>query len=380
MAQSTKKDYYELLGVPRNATQEDIKRAYRKLARKYHPDFNKDPSAQERFKEINEAYQVLSDPEKRKLYDQYGHAAFTAQAGEGFSQDVFTTNIGDIFEEVFRGFGFEDIFQRATRERRRVYRRPAKGEDVYYTVDVSLEEAYRGTTTKVSYSREVLCDFCHGSGFDSSKKERVCPTCGGKGEVYQRQFFITISQTCPTCGGEGLIREPCPKCYGRGSTSTKEELTIRIPAGVDNGSKILFEGKGHAGKNGGPYGDLYVVVRIKPHRVFERKGDNLYTDVNIKLTEAVLGAEVEVPTLSGDKVSVKVPPGTKHGDVIRVEGKGMPKLRGKGMGDLFVRVHIDVPKVGFMDKVFGDGKRIVSLLEELDKLLPEPKRIKEREA
>lgn len=379
MAQSAKKDYYEILGVPRNATQEDIKKAYRRLARKYHPDFNKDPQAQEKFKEINEAYQILSDPEKRKLYDQYGHSAFSAQGGEGFAQEVFSTNIGDILEEVFRGFGFEDIFERATRERRKAYKRPIKGEDIYHTVQITLEEAFTGTTVKIPLLREVSCDLCQGSGYDRSKGERVCPTCGGKGEIYQRQFFVTISQTCPTCAGEGIIRDICSKCKGRGSILIKEELTVRIPPGVDNGSKILFEGRGHAGKNGGPYGDLYVVVKVLPHKIFERKGDNLYVDVNVKFTEAVLGTEIDVPTLSGDKIKVKIPPGTKEGDIIRVSDQGMPKLRGNSKGDLFVRVHIDVPKLGLMEKMFGNGKRIKHILEELDKLLPEPSRVKERE-
>lgn len=380
MAQSAKKDYYEILGVPKNATQEEIKKAYRRLARKYHPDFNKDPSAQEKFKEINEAYQVLSDPEKRKLYDQYGHAAFSAQGTEGFSQEVFSTNIGDILEEVFRGFGFEDIFERATRERRRTYRRPVKGEDIYYTAQITLEEAFTGTILRIPLLREVSCHVCQGKGYDPSKGEKVCPTCAGRGEVYQRKFFITISQTCPTCGGEGVIREVCSNCKGRGSVPIREELTVRIPPGVDNGSKVLFEGKGHAGKNGGPYGDLYVVVKVLPHKLFERKGDNLYLDVNLKFTEAVLGTEIEVPTLSGEKIKVRVPPGTKEGDIIQVPGQGMPKLRGNSRGDLFVRVHIDVPKLSFMDKVFGNGKKIKQMLEELDKLLPEPSRIKEKEA
>ncbi|MEJ7553945.1 MAG: molecular chaperone DnaJ [Aquificaceae bacterium] len=379
MAQSAKRDYYEVLGVPRNATQEEIKKAYRRLARKYHPDFNKDPEAQEKFKEINEAYQVLSDPEKRKLYDQYGHAAFGAQSGGHEYQEVVFQNVGDLFEELFRGFGFEDIFERATRRKRRESRRPVKGEDIYYTVELSLEEAYRGTVVSIPLVREVLCDACGGSGYDRSKGERVCPTCGGRGEVVQRQFFMTIAQTCPTCGGEGVIREPCSKCRGRGTFPQREEVRVRIPAGVDTGSKVLAEGKGNAGMFGGPPGDLIINIKVKPHPIFERRGNNLYVDVNLKLTEAVLGTELEVPTLEGKSVRVKTPPGVKEGDTIRVEGHGMPKLMSEGRGDLFVRVHIDVPKLGFMDKLFGDGRRIKQLLEELDKLLPEPERIRERQ-
>ncbi|MCS6957927.1 MAG: molecular chaperone DnaJ [Aquificaceae bacterium] len=379
MAQSAKRDYYEVLGVPRNATQEEIKRAYRKLARKYHPDFNKDPDAQEKFKEINEAYQVLSDPEKRKLYDQYGHAAFTAQPGGEAYQEVVYQNIGDIFEELFRGFGFEDIFEKATRGRRREQRRPIKGENIVYTVELSLEEAFKGTVVSIPLVRDVVCDACGGNGYDASRGERVCPTCGGKGEVVQRQFFITIAQTCPTCGGEGVIREPCPKCRGKGVVPQREEVKVKIPPGVDTGSKVMAEGKGHAGRFGGPSGDLIIGIRVKPHSIFERRGNNLYVDVNIKLTEAVLGTELDVPTLDGGTVRVKIPAGVQNGDTIRVEGKGMPKLMTEGRGDLFIRVHIDVPKLGFMDKVFGDGRKIKQLLEDLDRLLPEPKRIRERQ-
>lgn len=378
MAQSAKKDYYEVLGVGRNASQEDIKKAYRKLARKYHPDFNKDPEAQEKFKEINEAYQVLSDPEKRKLYDQFGHAAFGGQPG-GQYQDVVFQNVGDLFEEIFKGFGFEDIFERATRGRRREQRRPLKGEDIFYTVDLSLEEAASGTVVSVPLMREVACDECGGLGYDKNKGEKVCPTCGGRGEVVQRQFFVTIAQTCPTCGGEGVIREPCQKCRGRGTVSKKEEVKVRIPAGVDTGSRIMAEGKGHAGKFGGPPGDLIIGIKVKPHPIFERRGNNLYVDMNIKLTEAMLGAELEVPTLEGEKVKIKVQPGVQEGETIKIEGRGMPKLMSEAKGDLIVRLHIDVPKLGFVNKLFGDGRKINQLLEELNRLLPEPERVRKRE-
>jgi len=377
---STKKDYYEILGVPRNASQEEIKKAFRRLARKYHPDINKSPEAQEKFKEINEAYQVLSDPEKRKLYDMYGHAAFE---GTGAQEQTYThiPDLEEILGEFFgEGFGsvFDTIFERATRGRRRERRRPIKGEDIFRTVEISLEDAYRGTTVDVEVDREVECEACGGTGYDSEKGVRTCPTCGGTGQVVQRQFFITISQTCPTCKGEGVVYEPCKACGGRGTVRKRESIKVRIPPGVDNGSRLVVEGKGHAGRFGGPPGDLYIQVRVKPHRIFDRKGDDLYVDVNLTYPEAVLGTEIEVPTLSGEKVKVKIPPGTGHGDLIKVEGYGMPRLKGKGKGDLYVRVNITVPKIGVMDKVFRDGKKVEKLLKELNELLPKPERIKER--
>jgi len=376
---STKKDYYEILGVRRDASQEEIKKAFRRLARKYHPDVNKDPEAQERFKEINEAYQVLSDPEKRKLYDTYGHAAFEGQGAQGQTY----TNIPDLHEilsEFFEGgFGsvFDTIFERATKGRRR-QGRPQKGEDIYRTVEISLEDAYGGTTVEVEVDRDVSCSACGGTGYDQTKGVRTCGTCGGTGQVVQRQFFITIAQTCPTCRGEGVIYEPCRECGGRGRVRRREKVKVRIPPGVDTGSKLLVEGKGHAGYWGGPPGDLYIQVVVKPHRVFERKGDDLYVDVSVTYPEAVLGTEIDVPTISGEKVRVKIPPGAKHGDLVRVEGKGMPRLRGSGSGDLYVRVNVDVPKIGVLDKVLKDGRKIEKLLRELQELLPEPQRIKER--
>lgn len=377
---STKKDYYEILGVPRNASQEEIKKAFRRLARKYHPDLNKSPEAQEKFKEINEAYQVLSDPEKRKLYDQFGHAAFQ---GSGAQEQTYThiPDLEEILSDFFGGgFGsvFDTIFERATRDRRRGSRRPLRGEDIHRTVDVSLEEAYHGTTKEIEVEREVECEACSGTGYNQSKGVRTCPTCGGSGQVVQRQFFMTIAQTCPTCRGGGVVYEPCKVCGGKGTVRKRERIKVRIPPGVDTGSRLVVESKGHAGRFGGPPGNLYIQVNVRPHRVFERRGSDLYIDVNLTYPEAVLGTEIEVPTLSGERVKVKIPPGTEHGSLIEVKEKGMPRLRGGGRGNLYVRVNIDVPRIGVLDRVLKNGRKVEEILRELNEILPKPDRIKER--
>jgi len=380
---STKRDYYEILGVPRNASQEEIKKAFRKLARKYHPDINKSPEAQEKFKEINEAYQVLSDPEKRKLYDMYGHSAFEGVGQGGTAQD-FGGSIPDL-EDILRdffggdfGFDFGSIFERATRGRRRTGRRPVRGEDIQRTVEITLEEAFRGVTKEIPVDRLVECDTCGGRGYDPSKGMRTCPTCQGRGEVVQRQFFITISQTCSTCGGEGVVYEPCRTCGGRGVVSKREKIKVRIPPGVDKGSRLVVEGKGHAGRYGGSPGDLYIYVTVKDHRIFARRGDDLIVDVKITYPEAVLGTELEVPTISGNKIKVEIPAGSSHGDVVRVKNEGMPRLRGSGRGDLLVRVNIDVPKIGMISKLVGDGRKVEKLLKDLKEVLPQPERVVER--
>ncbi len=378
---TAKRDYYEILGVPRNATQEEIKRAYRKLARKYHPDLCKKPECEEKFKEINEAYQVLSDPEKRKLYDTYGHAAF-----EGSAPQQGGEQFGD-FEELFRTFGeflgggfFEKLFEEAAyggKRRRRSYGpRPQRGEDIYHKVVLSLEDAFKGTVITVPVNRKVACPVCKGSGVG---KEKVCPQCGGRGKtVYRPNPFMVVEEVCPACRGAGVVAEPCPECGGEGFVKKQEEIKVKIPPGVDNGTKLKVEGKGNEGRFGGPPGDLYIVTEVKPHPVFERRGDNLYVDVNITYPEAVLGGEVEVPTIEGEKIKVRIPQGTRENDTVRVEGRGMPRLRGKGRGDMVVRFHIDVPSFGFLAKITGKAKRVEELLKELQKELPEPERIVKR--
>ncbi len=378
---STKRDYYEILGVPRNASQEEIKKAFRRLARKYHPDINKSPEAQEKFKEINEAYQVLSDPEKRKLYDQFGHSAFEgAGAKEQVNFQDFPS-LEEILRDFFGGgfdFTFDSIFEKATRGRRRGSRGPSRGEDIYKTIEISLEDAYRGTTVEVDVEREEECPSCRGEGYDRTKGMKVCPSCGGKGYIESGNWFMRVRETCTSCMGTGGIYQPCPACSGRGALPKMEKIKVRIPPGVDTGSKLVVEGKGHAGRFGGPPGNLYIQVKVKPHRIFKRKGDDLLVDVNVTYPEAVLGAQIEVPTIEGGKITVSVPAGTKHGDLIRVSGYGMQRLRGTGRGDMYVRVNIDVPKIGMLDKVFKDGKKIEKLLKELQELLPKPERIQER--
>ncbi|NPA32994.1 MAG: molecular chaperone DnaJ [Aquificae bacterium] len=378
MASSTKRDYYEILGVSRNASQEEIKKAYRRLVRKYHPDICKKPECEEKFKEINEAYQVLSDPEKRKLYDMYGHAAF-----EGAHQQNVETNIPpieEILREFFEGvpFDFESIFERATGRRRGRRRgRATRGEDIVVPVEISLEEAFSGTTVPINVERQVACEACGGSGYSSSSV-RTCPTCGGRGEVVQGNWFFQVRQTCPTCGGEGSVYEPCPECGGSGTTTRSETIKVKIPPGVRHGSKLVVEGKGHEGRFGGPPGNLYILVNLKPHRIFERKGDDLYVDVNLTFPEAVLGTEIDVPTIEGKEVKVKIPSGTREGSLIKVPKKGMPRLKGGGRGDMFVRVHIDVPKYSAFSKLIGNGKKAEELLKELQEVLPKPKRVVER--
>ena len=385
---AAKRDYYEILGVSRNASQEEIKKAYRKLARKYHPDICKKPECEEKFKEINEAYQVLSDPEKRKLYDQYGHAAFemggaTPQEGQGWTNFAEFENLDEFIKSFFRsGSIFEKIFEsaafggRRTQSRRHRARAPRKGEDIYHTVVLSLEDAFKGTVVKVPIERRVKCPVCGGSG---AANERVCPQCGGSGRVVYQTPFMVVEETCPTCRGSGVLAEPCPECGGKGFVLKREEVKVKIPPGVDNGTKLKVEGKGHEGLFGGPPGDLYIITKVEPHPIFERRGDNLYVDVNITYPEAVLGGEVEVPTIEGEKIKVKIPEGTKENDTVRVEGKGMPRLRGSGRGDLIVRFHIDVPSFGLLAKLTGKEKRIKELLQELQKELPKPERVRRRE-
>ena len=332
-----KRDYYEVLGVNRDASEEDIKKAYRKLAMKWHPDRNPDnPKAEEHFKEAKEAYEVLTDAQKRPAYDQFGHAgvdpAAAAGAGADFGQG--TAGFGDIFSDIFG-----EIFGGARGGRSNVFR----GADLRYNMELSLEQAARGFATEIRVPSWDKCETCDGSGAKPGTKARTCTTCGGQGAVRVTQGFFSIQQTCPTCHGSGkVIPDPCPACHGEGRIKKNKVLEVSIPAGIDEGQRIRLAGKGEPGVNGGPSGDLYVEIRIKPHEVFQRDGDDLHCEVPVSVATAALGGEVEVATLT-DKVSVAIPEGTQNGKTFRLRGKGVKGVRSAYPGDLYCHVIVEIP-------------------------------------
>lgn len=352
-------DYYALLGVAKDATAADIKKAYRKLAVKYHPDKNPgDKSAEEKFKEISNAYEVLSDDEKRAAYDRYGHSAFTqggmgnagaGSAGAGGFHDPF-----DVFREVFGGGGgggmggFESFFGGmggAGGGRETVDpNAPQRGSDLRMEFEITLEEAASGVEKTIRYNRMASCSACSGLGTKDKSSKKTCPTCKGRGQVMSSSGFLRFSQPCPKCSGTGfIIEKPCEKCSGTGLERERTETTIKIPAGVYTGARLRKAGGGNAGENGGQAGDLYVVAVVKEHDVFERDDDDLRMNMPIKFTLAALGGSVEVKTLTG-KASLKIPAGTQTGTVFRLKGNGMPRLRGGSKGDQYVTVHVEVPK------------------------------------
>ncbi len=325
------RDYYEILGVERDAGDEELKRAYRKMALKYHPDRNPgDKEAEERFKEASAAYQVLSDPERRAQYDRFGHAAFD---GSGFD---FTTGFEDLFSGIFGEF-----FGGARPGRRG---RSRRGDDLRYNLDLTFDEAAFGTEKTISVPRMASCEGCHGKGAKPGTSPKTCSACRGSGQVRFQQGFFSIAKTCGQCNGQGtLISDPCPKCQGQGIVRRTQSLNVKIPAGVDSGSRLKLRGEGEAGTGGGPGGDLYVVIRVLEHPLFKREENDVICEIPLSFPQAALGAEIEVPTLDG-KARLRIPPGTQAGAVFRLKAKGVPDLRGYGRGDHVVRVMVETPR------------------------------------
>jgi molecular chaperone DnaJ len=383
MATTAKQDYYELLGVPRKATAKELRAAYRKLARKYHPDLNPgDKSAEEKFKQIQEAYDTLSDGKKRQMYDQFGFnvpgqgGAPSAGYGGGAPPDDIHFDFGgfdfgggagtgqggagggasfrDLFSQFFRGASAAQ----ATNERE-------PGDDLEYQIDITFAEAMRGTVKKLSFTRLDVCNVCHGTGV-APGDEKVCPTCGGSGQVTQTSGKMRFQITCSRCGGTGKLHTVCRNCGGEGRVAKMETLDVRIPPGAQTGSRVRVAGRGNAGLHGGPPGDLYIVMRVEPHPFFERRGDDLFTVVPITVPEASLGAKVEVPTIDG-RAQVRIPPGTNSGKKLRLREKGAPSARHSGKrGDQIVEVQVVVPK--------PEDERVRNLLKELSKIDPEDPR------
>jgi molecular chaperone DnaJ len=349
--ENVKRDYYEVLGVARGASEQEIKSSYRKLAMQFHPDRNpNNPDAEEKFKEATEAYAVLADGEKRALYDRFGHAGVSNAGGGGFDASAFQ-DLTDIFGDFF---GFGDIFGGGGRRRSRAQR----GADLREDVNLEFEEAVFGTETKVVVRRHETCEECRGSGAAPGKTPVACRSCAGRGQVRYQQGFFSIARTCPTCQGTGsVITDPCQKCKGEGRILRHKTVETKVPAGVEDGTRIRFNGLGEAGAFGGPAGDLYIVLHVKEHPFFERDGNDLHCVVPISFTQAALGAEIRVPTLEGEQV-LKVPDGTQSGTTLRLRGKGVPVLNGHGKGDLFVEVRIQTP-----GKL---SKRQKELLQELE--------------
>jgi molecular chaperone DnaJ len=354
-----KKDYYESLGVPKNASDEDIKKAYRKMAMKHHPDRNQGDGAkasEDKFKEAKEAYEMLSDPQKRAAYDQYGHAGVDPNmmgrgggpGGEGFGG--FAEAFGDIFGDIFGGAGGQ-------RRGSQVYR----GADLSYGLEITLEEAALGKQTQIRIPSWENCETCHGTGAKPGTSVKTCHQCNGSGSVHLRQGFFSIQQTCPTCRGSGkVIPEPCTTCHGAGKVKKQKTLEVKIPAGINEGMRIRSAGNGEPGSNGGPPGDLYIEIRIKEHEIFERDGDDLHCKVPVGLTTVALGGSIDVPTLGG-RVEIDIPEGTQHGKTFRLRGKGIKGLRSSYPGDLYCHIAVETPV-----KLTEHQKK---LLKELDESL-----------
>ncbi|MEL6994373.1 MAG: molecular chaperone DnaJ [Pseudomonadota bacterium] len=339
-----KRDYYDVLGVSRGASADEIKRAYRKKAKELHPDRNKDdPSAEGAFKEAGEAYDILKDAEKKAAYDRYGHSAFEAGTGAGARpgggfgrQGDFASAFSDVFDDLFGDFtggGRGSERQRA-----------ARGADLRYNLRISLEDAFNGLQKTIDVPSSVICAQCDGTGAEGGAEPTTCPTCSGMGKVRAQQGFFTVERTCPTCSGLGqIIRNPCKSCGGQGRVKKDRALSVNIPAGVETGTRIRLAGEGEAGMRGGPTGDLYIFIEVEPHKIFEREEVNLFCRVPVSVASAALGGDIEVPTIDGGRSRVKIPEGSQSGRQMRLRGKGMPALRGGGHGDMFIELAVETP-------------------------------------
>ena len=336
----SKRDYYEVLGVSSSASEAELKKAYRTKAKELHPDRNSDnPNSESQFKEVNEAYDVLKDQNKKAAYDRYGHAAFEGgSAGPGaggfHGGGDFSSAFSDVFEDLFGDFrGNQNGRQRASR-----------GSDLRYNLNISLEEAFSGIQKKITIPSSVNCNDCNGTGASGGAEPTTCPTCSGMGKVRAQQGFFTVERGCPTCSGMGqIIKNPCQKCKGSGQEEKERSLSVNIPSGVETGTRIRLSGEGEAGGRGGPSGDLYIFTEIAEHKIFERDGKNLYCRIPVSMTTAAIGGEIEAPTIDGGRSRVKIPNGSQSGRQMRLRSKGMPALRGSGNGDLFIELAVETP-------------------------------------
>lgn len=337
------KDYYEVLGVSKGASAEDLKKAFRKLAMQYHPDKHKgDKGAEEKFKAINEAYDVLKDDQKRAAYDRYGHDAFTQNGGSNAGGHGFHGNAGgfggfsDIFEQMFRQSGFGGAESNAHLHN--------QGSDIRYNLDLTLEEAFKGKTAKIRFTTFVSCQPCGGQGSESGSKPTTCPTCQGRGQVRFQQSLFIVERTCQTCSGTGqIIATPCKSCHGQGRVRKEKNLEVKIPAGIDDGMKMRVADEGEAGVRGAPAGDLYVFINVKHHKMFKRDGDKIFCKVPIQMIDAALGGDIEVPSIDGERVNIKIPAGTQNGHQFHIRGKGMKGLRTDHRGEMIVEAMIETP-------------------------------------
>lgn len=357
---SDKRDYYDILGVSKGASADEIKKSYRKSAMKYHPDRNPgDKKAEASFKEATEAYEILKDDQKKAAYDQYGHSAFSQGGGGGYGQGGGSE--GFDFNDIFSNFS--DIFGESGGRQSRKRSSAVRGSDIRYNLEVSLKEAFRGTNEKISFSIPTVCTPCKGAGSQDGERATTCNTCGGSGNVRVQQGFFIVERPCTNCSGSGqIIKNPCKTCRGEGRVNKEKTLSVKIPAGVEEGNRIRLTGEGEAGVRGGQAGDLYVYITISKHQFFIRKGDNIHFEIPLKFTTAALGGSVEIPTIDGDKAKLQIPEGTQNGDKFRLKSKGMSVINSGGRrGDMYVKVEIETPV-----KLSSEERE---LLQKLDKLM-----------